>query len=206
MPEEGATTRRAFLTGAGVTGLIRTSSTARAQAGTPTGTPAGASPGAQGGTTHTVDMTDELVFDPDDITIAPGDTVVWENVGQIGHTVTAYEDEIPEEVEFFASGDAESESAARAAYPPQGNLAGGDTFEMTLDVEGDYGYFCIPHEPVGMIASLTVTADGGEPSGPTVPTVPESARIIGIAASVGFLSIIFLTYLFLKYGGGPREE
>jgi plastocyanin len=54
---------------------------------------------AQAGQRHTVDMTDQLVFDLDAITIAPGDTIVWENVGSIGHSVTAYEDDIPAEAE-----------------------------------------------------------------------------------------------------------
>lgn len=120
--------RRGFLTGAGTVGLVAAASSAVAQEGT----------------THTVDMTDDLVFDPDEITIAPGDTVVWENVGTIGHTVTAYEDELPDGAEFFASGDAESESDARSAYPPGGNLSGGQTFQRTFDVEGSTGTSASP--------------------------------------------------------------
>lgn len=69
--------RRGFLAGTGAAGLARVAS-------------AGA--GAQAGTNHTIDMADEPVFDPDGFTIAPGDTVVWENVGQIGHTVPAGRD------------------------------------------------------------------------------------------------------------------
>ena len=203
----GALSRRAFLAGAGAASAIASSSPAAAQEGTPTATQAGTATAAQGGTTHTVDMTDELVFDPDEITIAPGDTVVWENVGQIGHTVTAYEDEIPEEAEFFASGDAEDESSARAAYPPGGNVAGGESYQHTFPVEGEYGYFCIPHEGVGMIATLTVEPGGGEaPSGPALPSVPEAARTVGVAAGVGFMAILALTYAFLKYGGGGQAE
>lgn len=52
---------------------------------------------AQEGRCHTVETTDQLVFDPDSLTISPGDTVVRENVGAIGHSVTAHEEDIPAE-------------------------------------------------------------------------------------------------------------
>ena len=58
--------------------------------------------------TRTIDMTDDLVFAPDSTAVTPGTTVVWENVGSIGHSVTAYEDDIPEEAEYFASGGFDS--------------------------------------------------------------------------------------------------
>jgi plastocyanin len=114
---------------------------------------------AQEGTTHTVDMTDQLVFEPDELTVAPGDTVVWENVGTVGHSVTAYEEEIPEDAEFFASGGLESEQAARDSYPSEGDVPGGESSQHSFEVEGEYGYFCIPHEAVGMVGTLTVTTE-----------------------------------------------
>jgi len=170
------------------------------------GTEAGDGGGGGGGTV-TIDMTDELVFDPDETTVAPGTTVVWENVGQVGHSVTAYEDEIPEEAEFFASGDLEDEQAARQSYPQQGDVAGGESYEHTFDVEGEYGYFCVPHEAVGMVASLTVTTEqqGGD-GGPSVPTVPDSAMVIALASTMALLSVSFLSYFFLKYGGDYEAE
>jgi plastocyanin len=166
----------------------------------------GAAAAQEGGTTHTVEMTDELVFDPDSITIAPGDTIVWPNVGTIGHSVTAYEDEIPDEAEYFASGGLESESAARSAYPGQGDVAGGESYEHTFEVEGEYGYFCIPHETVGMIGDVTVQEGGAAtPSGPEVPTVPDSAKSLAIAAVTALISVVALAYFFLKYGGDYGE-
>lgn len=152
---------------------------------------------------RTIDMTDELVFDPDAATVAPGTTVVWENVGTIGHSVTAYEDEIPDEAEFFASGGFDSEQAARDAYP-EGDIAGGESYEHTFEVEGTYGYFCIPHETAGMVAELTVSADAGGDGGgdgEAVPSIPESARTLGVAATAAMLSVVVLAYFFLKYGG-----
>jgi plastocyanin len=158
-------------------------------------------------------MTDGLVFDPDELTIAPGDTVVWETVGTVGHSVTAYEDEIPDDAEYFASGGFDSEQAARNAYP-DGDVASGETFEHTFEVEGEYGYFCIPHESAGMVASLTVQegggggGDGGGEGGGGPPPVPESARTLALATIFGLLSTLGLAYFFLKYGGdyGTEEE
>ncbi len=150
-------------------------------------------------------MTDDLVFDPDSTTIAPGTTVVWENVGTVGQTVTAYEDEIPDEAEYFTSGGFNNEQAARQGYPDEGNIPGGKTYEHTFDVEGTYGYFCIPHETAGMVAELTVSADadgeGGGGDGGVVPGIPESARVVGIVTVAAMVSIIALAYFFLKYGG-----
>lgn len=106
--------------------------------------------GGGGDGTTTVDMTDELVFDPDSVTISSGDTVVWENVGGVGHSVTAYEDEIPDGAEYFASGGFDSEQAARDAYTPgdtdAGDIPGGESWEHTFETPGTYEYFCIPHE------------------------------------------------------------
>lgn len=182
-------------------GTPGTTTPGNASEGTET-TGGGGGGGGGGGTTHTVDMTDQLVFDPDSITIAPGDTVVWENVGSVGHSVTAYGDEIPGDAEYFASGGFDGEDAARNAYP-DGEVAGGESFEHTFEVEGEYGYFCIPHESVGMVASLTVQAGGAatEGGGAQLPSIPDSAKTLGIVSVSAMLSVLALAYFFLKYGG-----
>ena len=156
--------------------------------------------------TTTVDMTDDLVFDPDEIQISPGTTVTWENVGSIGHSVTAYEDEIPDDAEYFASGGFDSESAARNAYP-EGEVAGGETYEYTFETEGEYGYFCIPHESAGMIGTVIVGTGGGgggDGSG-GAPTLPESAKTLGIAAAAAMSAVLGFAYFFIKYGGDYGE-
>ncbi|WP_368407711.1 plastocyanin/azurin family copper-binding protein [Halorussus amylolyticus] len=157
----------------------------------------------------TIDMTDGLVFDPDATTVTPGTTVVWENVGNVGHSVTAYEDEIPDDAEYFASGGFDSEQAARDAYPDQGDIPGGESYEYTFEVEGTYGYFCIPHETAGMVAELTVSADGdgngGDNDGGT-PAIPESARLVAVATVSAMVAIVGLAYFLLKYGGDYGEE
>jgi len=162
---------------------------------------------AQSGTTHTVDMTDSLVFDPDSITIAPGDTVVWETVGNIGHSVTAYEDEIPEDADYFASGGFDVESGARSAYsagdPESGDIAEGETYRHTFAVEGTYDYFCIPHESAGMLGTVDVTPGGAttDTGGSAVPTIPDVAKSLLVVVTGAFVAVLGLAYVFLKYGG-----
>jgi plastocyanin len=188
-----AVSRRGFLRGAGTVG----------GAGAALAGSVGAA-GAQEATTHQVDMTDGLVFDPDSLTVAPGDTVVWETVGSVGHSVTAYEDEQPEGVEFWSSGDLDSEQAARDAYPDEGDVAAGETYEHTFETEGVYPYFCIPHEAAGMVAELEVVEGGAAPEGgggQAIPQVPDSAKSLAVAVSTAMLSVLALAWFFIKYGG-----
>ena len=221
-------TRRTFLRTAG--GATATAATAGAAAGqdetttegettgggttTGEGTPGETTEGTDGGgggggASHTVDMTDDLVFDPEEITIAPGDTVVWENVGQVEHSVTGYEDEIPDGAEYFASGGFDSEQPARDAYPDEGAIAGGESYEHTFETEGEFGYFCIPHESVGMVGTVIVQAGGGgggEGGGATGgPSIPASAMTLGIISMSALLAVLALAYVFLKYGGDYGE-
>jgi len=162
---------------------------------------------AQAGEEHVVDMTDDLVFDPEELTIAPGDTVIWENVGDIGHSVTAYEDKIPEAAEFFASGGFDAEQPARDGYPDQGDIPGGETYEHTFETEGTHEYFCIPHESVGMLGSIEVVPGGAETPEPTGPAVPEAAHTLIAVTTAGLVAVLTLAYVFLKFGGGsPPSE
>jgi plastocyanin len=170
-----------------------------------------------GGTTHTVDMTDGLVFDPDSLTIAPGDTVVFENVGGVGHSVTAYEDSIPEGATYWASGGFDSEDAARSAYSAtggiedSGNVAGGESWSHTFETEGVHEYFCIPHEAAGMVGEIEVAAESGGGGGgggeinPEHMGVPFQAHWVGIATLLGIGLTLLLTFFFLKYGETPHS-
>jgi plastocyanin len=94
----------------------------------------------------------------DDFEPRVGDRVRWRNTGMRTHTVTAYESGIPENADYFASGGFESEKAARDAWLERGGGAihSGHTFEYTFEVPGTYNYFCIPHEPAGMVDQFTV--------------------------------------------------
>lgn len=97
-------------------------------------------------------------FLPDELTVTVGDTVIWENDGSRAHTVTAYEGGLPNDASFFASGGYDNEPEAREAWHQHegGNIYPGERYEHTFDVPGRYPYFCIPHEPRGMLADLYV--------------------------------------------------
>ncbi|WP_267642599.1 plastocyanin/azurin family copper-binding protein [Haloarchaeobius amylolyticus] len=181
-------TRRGFLRGAVGVSALAVADTTRAQAGT----------------THTVDMTDTLVFDPAELIIAPGDTVEWVNVGNVGHSVTAYEDQIPADAEYFASGGFASETAARTGYP-EGDIGGGGSYSHTFEVVGTYEYFCIPHEGVGMVGTIEVREGGAPAVEETGPVLPDSAKGIAIATMSAMLAVLGLAYVFLKYGGDYGE-
>ena len=75
-------------------------------------------------------------FDPDQVRIDPGDTVVWSNQGSRAHTVNADDG-------TFKSGD----------------MRPGDTFQKTFSEEGYYYYFCKFHgarDGVGMSGIVIV--------------------------------------------------
>lgn len=105
--------------------------------------------------TATVEMVEGQRFKPDVAVVPAGTTVTFVNESAEAHTVTAYQDEIPDDAKYFASGDFLTEAEARD------NLADGiigqeDTFEVTFGVAGTYEYFCIPHESQGMKARIVV--------------------------------------------------
>lgn len=102
-----------------------------------------------------VEMTDDQRFDPAEITVAPGQTISFENISSEAHTVTAYGDEIPQQADYFSSGGLPSEEAARAELAAALVAADG-TYEVTLQEPGTYRYFCIPHEEAGMKGTIVV--------------------------------------------------
>ncbi|QLG64062.1 plastocyanin/azurin family copper-binding protein [Halorarum salinum] len=76
-------------------------------------------------------------------------------------------------------------------------MAGGETYEHTFEVEGEYGYFCIPHEGAGMVGTVTVDGDGGgDTGGGGPPTLPGSAKALGVAGFVVMTPILGLTTSF----------
>ena len=97
-------------------------------------------------------------YQPREITVAVGDTVVWENTSARAHTVTATEGGLPDGAEFFASGGFDDYDAAAAAWDDDfgGILESGDRFEHTFTVSGAYEYVCIPHRDGGMYGTVVV--------------------------------------------------
>ena len=201
--------RRDFLrTAGGATGAVA-AATSTASAQNESG---GGSSG--GGTTHTVEMTDGLVFDPESIEIAPGDTIEWPNVGSVGHSVTFYQDGIPDGATYFASGGFDSEEAARTGWNNgEGNVAGGESVSHTFETLGTYEYFCIPHESAGMVGEVVVTENpgsgggggggGGEKELHSLG-VPIQAHWVGSATILGIIATLVFTFYILKYGESPN--
>jgi len=99
-----------------------------------------------------------VAFRPPEVEVAVGEPVVWKNTSSRGHTVTAYEDGIPVDAAYFASGGYDSEAAAREAWRTggDGTVWGGETYEHTFEVPGTYQYVCIPHESSGMVGTVVV--------------------------------------------------
>ncbi|GAB6878453.1 hypothetical protein JCM17823_07270 [Halorubrum gandharaense] len=97
-------------------------------------------------------------FVPEVLTISVGDTVVWENTSSRAHTVTAYENAIPEAADYFASGGFDDERTAREAFWDEfgGSLENGDRYEVTFAEPGRYDYVCVPHEEGGMLGAVVV--------------------------------------------------
>jgi len=97
-------------------------------------------------------------YQPREITVSVGDTVVWENTSARGHTVTAYESAIPDEADYFASGGYDGEEAAREGWSEEfgGRLENGDRYSQTFAIAGRYDYVCIPHETGGMVGTVVV--------------------------------------------------
>jgi plastocyanin len=100
-------------------------------------------------------------FLPAEYTVSVGDTIVWGNPNSRAHSVTAYENAIPKEAAYFASGGFDGEQAARDSWRTERGRAGGkiftgETYEHTFETPGEYRYFCIPHEVGGMKGTIVV--------------------------------------------------
>jgi len=77
----------------------------------------------------------ESSFAPGSLTVAPGTTVRWTNTSIVPHQVVW----------------------TSLALDDAGILAQGESFEITLDEEGSYAFFCGPHP--NMYGTITVSAD-----------------------------------------------
>ena len=109
----------------------------------------GASPAVAGAQTANVTMSDANQFQPANLTIARGTTVTWTNTGTVPHTVTS---------DPSKAANASDASVPSGAQPwDSGMINGGGTFQHTFDTPGQYTYFCIPHEALGMVGHITVT-------------------------------------------------
>ncbi len=86
--------------------------------------------------THVVETQDN-VFVPEEITIAVGDSIEFQNTGRAPHTATA------EDGSFDT-----------------GNLNAGQSRTISFSKAGTIEYICIYHEAIGMVGTIVVEAAG----------------------------------------------
>lgn len=105
---------------------------------------------------HVVDVL-AASFDPPELTISHGDTVAWVHAAGEPHTVTAYEDGLPADAPYWASGGFESEADAEAGWEDgRGALVPGTAYVRTFETTGRHEYYCIPHEAAGQVGTIVV--------------------------------------------------
>ena len=169
--------RRRFLrTAAGMAAAAGTAGTAAAQEGGNSSS-GNSSSGGGGGATKTVQVGPggQLIFQPEEVQIQPGDTVkwVWKSGG---HNV------VPAEGDW--------------GHEPLENP--GFTYEHTFESASTNEYWCQPHKSAGMVGSVIVGSGGG---GGSQTVLPSSAKALGVAAMGAMVSTLGLAYFFIRYGG-----
>jgi plastocyanin len=169
--------RRGFLRAtAGTAAVAGASGTAAAQESS-----GSSSSSSGGGGTKTVQVGPggSLKFEPEELTIAPGTAVkfVWKSGGHNVHPKSGNWGHQPIEDKGFSY-----------TTPP---------FKQT----GSHDYWCDPHKSAGMTGTITVQQGGASSSGSSGPSVPGSAKTLGIGAMSFMLSTLGLAYFFMKYGG-----
>ena len=157
-------TRRSFLVAGG--GLLKAAAFVSL---------ARAAPGVVAGIHMKSDQSGAAVgFDPAGLLLEPGQTVRWVCDANV-HTATAYS---PRNANH-------SLRIPEAAGRESGFLQPGQSFEVTLTMEGVYDYYCMPHEQAGMVGRIIVGRPGGPGSlgfdyfkaqGKDWTPVPEAAR------------------------------
>lgn len=85
--------------------------------------------------------------------------------------------------------------------------------EHTFDVEGEYHFFCQPHKDLGMEGTIIVTEDadsgGGDDGGnggPAGPSMPDSAKTLGVLTFAALVVTLGLAFALMKYGGEFKPE
>ncbi|PCR90363.1 DUF5059 domain-containing protein [Natrinema ejinorense] len=105
---------------------------------------------------HVVDM-QAVAFEPAELTVEQGETVAWTHASGEPHSVSAYEDGIPSDATYWASGGFESETDAREGWENgQGAVTSGESYVHTFETTGKHEYVCIPHEAAGMVGTIVV--------------------------------------------------
>ena len=96
-------------------------------------------------------------FRPREVVVETGDRVVWRNTSTRAHSVTAYENGIPNGASYFATGGFDTEATAREAWNRnRGVVTTDEEYARRFEIPGTYAYFCIPHEEARMVGTVTV--------------------------------------------------
>eukprot|EP00192_Tetraselmis_astigmatica_P015272 CAMPEP_0117661830 /NCGR_PEP_ID=MMETSP0804-20121206/7742_1 /TAXON_ID=1074897 /ORGANISM="Tetraselmis astigmatica, Strain CCMP880" /LENGTH=155 /DNA_ID=CAMNT_0005468715 /DNA_START=68 /DNA_END=535 /DNA_ORIENTATION=+ len=85
-----------------------------------------------------------LVFEPSSVTVSKGEKVTWVNNAGFPHNIVFDEDNVPEGVNV--------DKISRDDYLN----APGETYELSFDTPGEYGYYCEPHQGAGMQGKIIV--------------------------------------------------
>jgi plastocyanin len=120
-------------------------------------------------------------FDPVGVLLKAGATVRWICDANV-HTATAYS----------PTNESHSLRIPKGAPPWASDfLLPGQTFEVTLTLEGVYDYFCAPHEEAGMVGRLIVDKATGPGALPFdyFEATGERWKPVPPAAQKGFPSI-----------------
>jgi plastocyanin len=87
-------------------------------------------------------------FDPAIVTIEAGDTVEWQNVSWVSHTVT--------DDPTVAAVPHDAALPAGALAFDSGDIPAGEIYARVFTEPGTYRYFCRYHEDDGMVATIIV--------------------------------------------------
>jgi plastocyanin len=129
----------------------------QAQPATPAPAPAAATPAA--GATHNVNMVldgSTYKYVPAELTIKPGDKVVFHNVSGFPHNVAFWADSIP--AGAAATLDAAMTGDKLGPMSSQLMLDPNATYEIVFASvpNGEYKFYCTPHLAMGMTGKITI--------------------------------------------------
>ena len=85
-----------------------------------------------------IEMTNQLTYTPDTVTVEKGDVVLWKNSSLLVHSVTA--DPAEETMEKSVTLPSGAEPFNSGLMDPE------ETFQTKFMTPGTYNYFCMPHE------------------------------------------------------------
>lgn len=106
-------------------------------------------------TEHEIEIYDDE-FHPGVLELSVGDRVVWRNTDTGVYTVTADQETVPPDADYFSSGGSGSETIAQLFYPFLGRIENGETYTHRPTVPGEYEYYSISQQSRGHEMSGTL--------------------------------------------------